>query len=89
MIEETHLAYCRRYIEKAYIDNPTYCGACFGELLCWELHTNGETFTSLAEKWGISLSVLGELIWDHCKRLEPLPKVNHQGRITLKLDHNG
>jgi len=77
MNEETHLGYCRRYIEDAYTDNPTGCGASFGELLCWELHTNGLTFIRLAEKWGISLATLGELIWDHCKRLEMLPKVSH------------
>lgn len=35
------------------------------------------TFIWLAEKWGISLPLLGELIWDHGKRLEDLPLVNH------------
>ena len=32
-------------------------------------HT-GLTFKELAVKWGISISFLGELILDHCKRLE-------------------
>lgn len=32
-------------------------------------HT-GLTFKELAEKWGISVSFLGELILDHCKKLE-------------------
>jgi hypothetical protein len=35
------------------------------------------TFVWLAEKWGLSLPMLGELIWDHCKRLEKEPLVNH------------
>ncbi len=78
MTEETHLGYTRKYIEEAYLDNPTGCGGSFGELLCWELHTNELTFTRLAEKWCINLTTLGELIWDHCKRLEPLPKVSHE-----------
>jgi len=30
----------------------------------------GLTFRELAEKWGISVSFLGELILDHCKKLE-------------------
>lgn len=30
----------------------------------------GLTFKELAKKWGISVSFLGELIADHCKRLE-------------------
>lgn len=30
----------------------------------------GLTFKELAQKWGISVSFLGELISDHCKRLE-------------------
>ena len=32
-------------------------------------HT-GLTFVELAEKWGISLTFLGELIANHCRRLE-------------------
>ena len=30
----------------------------------------GLTFKELAQKWGISISFLGELIADHCKKLE-------------------
>ncbi len=30
----------------------------------------GLTFKELAQKWGISVSFLGELIADHCKKLE-------------------
>jgi hypothetical protein len=33
------------------------------------------TFIWLAQKWGINLPTLGELIWDHCKRLQEDPKV--------------
>lgn len=32
--------------------------------------TTGLTFRELALKWGISVSFLGELISNHCKRLE-------------------
>ncbi|KKL50016.1 hypothetical protein LCGC14_2309740, partial [marine sediment metagenome] len=38
------------------------------------------TFAWLAEKWGLSLATLGELIWDHCRRLEAKPQVNHRYR---------
>ncbi len=77
-IEESYIEFLRRRIEDDYLLNPTGCGGSFGELLCWELHTNGLTFSWLAEKWGISLPDLGELIHDHCKRLQELPKVNHE-----------
>ena len=79
--EESHLDYLRRIIEKQYSGHPTGCGNGFGEVLCWEIHSNGLTFKWLAEKWGISLPTLGELIWDHCKRLEEDPRVNHDYRV--------
>jgi len=79
-IEETHLARFRRLIEEQYIKNPTECGNSFGEILCHELHTQGLTFTRIAEKWNISLCTLGELIYDHCKRLENDPNVDHAYR---------
>ena len=41
----------------------------FDELLCWEIHTNEQTFNWLAKKWDISVAFLGELIADHCNRL--------------------
>ena len=75
--EESHLECVRRLIEEQYQDTPTGCGSSFGEILCWEIHVNGLTFIWLAEKWGMSLPLLGELIWDHCKRLEPRVEVNH------------
>ncbi|KKL76473.1 hypothetical protein LCGC14_2044550 [marine sediment metagenome] len=81
MGEESHLDYLRRIIEEEYSCRPTGCGNSFGEILCWEIHSNGLTFEWLAEKWGISLPTLGELIWDHCKRLEAIPNVNHRCRI--------
>lgn len=77
MSETPHLERLRQVIEDQYDARPTGCGTSFGELLCWEIHTNGLTFIWLAEKWGVSLPVLGELIWDHCKRLEQEPVVNH------------
>lgn len=33
-------------------------------------YNEGLTFKELANKWGISVSFLGELIADHCKKLE-------------------
>ncbi len=74
---ETNLDYMRWLIEEQYVEHPTGCGGSFGELLCWEIHENGKTFIWLAEKWGISVTTLGELIYDHCKRLEAAPVVNH------------
>ena len=79
--ERSHLAVLREMIETQYVECPTGCGGSFGELLCWEIHTNGLTFMWLAEKWGISLPILGELIWDHCNRLEDLPLVNHNYHV--------
>jgi len=77
-MNEGHLDRLRRLIEEQYQTRPTGCGDSFGELLCWEIHSNGMTFNWLAEKWGLSLPTLGELIWDHCKRLEKEPSVNHR-----------
>jgi len=33
-------------------------------------YSTGLTFRELAEKWGVSVSFLGHVIADHCKRLE-------------------
>ncbi len=76
----------RREIEKRYVAHPTMCGGSFGELICFELHSQpvnprmmcksrtgfltGLTFKELAQKWGISVTFLGELIADHCAKLE-------------------
>ena len=77
----------RDHAEKRYQKYPTGCGGSFGEILCYELHTQpinprmgqktfsdgyntGLTFKELAQKWGISVAFLGELIADHCRRLE-------------------
>lgn len=81
MSEQAHLERLRELIETQYDARATDCGTSFGELLCWEIHTNGMTFIWLAEKWGLSLPMLGELIWDHCKRLEAEPSVNHDYSI--------
>jgi len=77
MSEEGYLEHLRRSIEMQYSCKPTGCGASFGEILCYEIHERGLTFKWLAQKWGISLPTLGELIWNHCKRLEKEPKVDH------------
>lgn len=82
--DQSYIVLLRGIIEDAYLDHPTGCGGSFGEILCWEIHSNGMTFKWLAEKWGISLPILGELIYDHCKRLEELPVVDHkwkQGKL--------
>ena len=80
-MEEPRIELARRLIEEQYDQMPTGCGTSFGELMCWELHSNGLTFVQLAEKWGVSLPTLGALIADHCERLESLPRVNHAYRI--------
>lgn len=70
----------RKIIEERYDNDLTGYKGCFGTILCYELHSNpvnprmregekGLTFKELAQKWGISVSFLGELIADHCKRL--------------------
>lgn len=75
---ESHIERFRRLIEEQYLANPTDAGGSFGEILCHEIHGNGMTFIWLAQKRGISLPTLGELIWDHCKRLQEDPKVRHE-----------
>ncbi len=82
--DESRLAWIRQEIEHQYVNHPTGCGGSFDEILCHELHggvhpENQLTFKWLAEKWGLSLPTLGELIYDHCKRLEG-PNVNHNFR---------
>ena len=72
-----YISFLRDSIESQYQHHPTGGGGSFGEILCWEIHENGRTFLWLAEKWGIPVSLLGELIRDHCIRLEELPKVKH------------
>lgn len=76
-IEEPRIERLRRLIEDQYDQQPTGCGTSFGEILCWEIHSNGMTFVWLAKKWGVSLPTLGELICDHCKQLEADPAVDH------------
>lgn len=84
MSEEPFIESCRRRVEEQYANTELSSGGiggCFGSILCSELHSGrggiGYDFTSLAAKWGIPVTVLGELIWDHCKRLEPLLTVDH------------
>jgi hypothetical protein len=85
MHEESFIESCRRRIEEQYahVKLGSGCvGGCFGSILCHELHCGGAmerglSFNHLAAKWGIPISLLGELIWDHCKRLEPQVQVNH------------
>ena len=73
--EQSHMVRLRQVIVDQYAVHPTGCGGSFGELLCYEIHSGGLTFIALAQKWGLSLPTLGELIWDHCKRLEAEPRV--------------
>lgn len=90
--EETRLQDIQRRITQAYNGRPEEEGGglSFDELLCFELHCRklpgrtrqrGLTFCWLAKKWGITLSTLGELIHEHCRALEALPRVRH--------DYNG
>ncbi len=67
----------RKWITRAYCDDYNlYQGlkkgseVGFDELLCWEIYENRQTLNTLAKKWNISLSCLGELIADHCRKLE-------------------
>ena len=83
MKEQNYLSVLRNDIVNQYKKYPTGCGSSFGELLCWEIHTNGMTFIWLAEKWGISLSTLGELIKDHCDRLQKMPEVDFKYKKPL------
>jgi hypothetical protein len=78
--EKPHIESLRRRIVEQYADHPTGTGHSFGEILCHEIHENGMTFAWLAEKWGLSLATLGELIADHCRRLERMPVVDHEWR---------
>ena len=78
MHEESKIERLRRLITEQYETNPTGAGGSFGEILCYEIHANGLTFLWLAEKWGVTVTTLGELIHDHCKRLEAEPIVNHK-----------
>lgn len=86
-MEEPFIESCRRRVEEQYAHTPLSSGAvggCFGSILCSELHHgsdgNGLHFSALAAKWGIPVTVLGELIADHCRRLEPLLTVRHEPR---------
>jgi len=68
-LKKTGIEDARTKIENDYKENPTGCEGSFGEILCYEIHQNNLTFLWLAKKWGISVSDLGILIWDHCKKL--------------------
>ncbi len=70
MIKQEKIEKFRNKVEKDYQKYPTGCGGSFGEIICYEIHKNGLTFLWLAAKWNISVTFLGELIADHCKKLE-------------------
>ena len=76
-MELGYIEHLRETIEAQYRTHPTGCGGSFGEILCYELHSAGLTFNQLSKKWGVSLAMLGELVWDHCKRLDAEPRVDH------------
>ena len=71
-----NLEWYREKIEEQYEKNPTGCGGSFDEILCHEIHTGGLTFLWLAEKWNMSVTMLGLIIADHCAKLEKYPEVN-------------
>ena len=79
--KEAKIEEFRDEIEQHYKKHTTGCGGSFGEILCYELHSQpvnprmnrgelGLTFRELAGKWAIDLAFLGELIADHCRKLE-------------------
>ncbi len=76
MQEQSYLSVIRQEIVEQYKNTKLNCIGDFGQILCYEIHSNGMTFIWLAEKWGISLPTLGELIKDHCDRLQETPKIN-------------
>ena len=76
MKEQSYLSVLRQSIVKQYQPTNSDCKGDFGQILCHEIHTGNLDFIRLAKKWGISLPTLGELIKDHCDRLQELPKVN-------------
>lgn len=70
----------RHRVEKQYANTRLgsgTVGGCFGSILCHELHMGddlqpaGLHFTAIAKKWGITVSELGDLIADHCRKLKP------------------
>ena len=84
--EESNIERLRRHIEEQYegvILGDGHSYGDFDQILCFEMHWGddprpaGLTYSGLAKKWGIPVTTLGELIHDHCKRLEDLPKVTH------------
>lgn len=71
----------RENVQKVYAENAFSYYVGFDEILCYEMHSQpvtprmdinsrGLTFKELAQKWGITVSFWGELIKDHCERLE-------------------
>jgi len=73
-----NLKWYREKISEQYKDS---FGCDFGEILCHEIHTNGLTFLWLAEKWNMSVTMLGLLIADHCARLEKYPEVDFDYKV--------
>lgn len=82
----TEIAKFRKHIQRSYVNAEHCSGdfgeiICY-EIHSQEINPRmntktgndgfrtGLTFKELAEKWGISVSFLGELILDHCQRLE-------------------
>jgi hypothetical protein len=84
--EESYIESCRRRVEEQYAHTTLSSGSvggCFGSILCSELHHGGPHgeglhFSALAAKWNIPVSMLGEIIADHCRRLEPQLTVRHE-----------
>jgi len=88
MSDKAEIKQFRNHIEEIYHrGNVNTNGGSFGEILCYEIHSQpvngrmqvktstdgfstGLTFKELAKKWGISVTFLGKLIADHCRKLE-------------------
>ena len=65
---ELYISTIKRMIVERYAD--ANLGEDFGPILRHEMSNMGQSYLLLAEKWKISVSLLGELIHDHCKRLK-------------------
>ena len=76
MKEQNYLSVLRERIVMQYQSTNLDCVGDFGQILCYEIHIGNLDFIRLAKKWGVSLPTLGDLIKDHCDRLQKLPKVN-------------
>ena len=81
MTQSTRIHEFRQRVIDAYQPTGLNCVGDFGQILCYAIHEDpansrmasgdkGHTFKELAALWGISVTFLGEVIADHCAKLE-------------------